>query len=789
MAYLFHRVRPAAPIAALFWLSSVPAAAQVVQDCIDPGKMYNVLARFTSSANPPYNVYTRAIGGQPISATNPRDPLVNHLSDFLNAGYNKNIDPRFEATIAGTETTFGTQGAFLGSPKPETTELRNNNPFGLKPKETVYPNLGTPDIGSIDVEGVQIATWIRRGCQTIDSYIVSECGCHACGPPLDPKKQARWINTAKFHYGSAATKPNMGGNPNTTDLTFDKNGRGGFCAFADCDGSGSVDVTDIVTMVNIALGEAPVSECTAGASDANCVSTSVATSTAAGGTPTGIFPDPSCGAVAVPQILRGIFVAFNGPGDPVPLPTLPPSQMEPDPCEGCWSCALQCQGGHCGTDDCTFCEAGCPYNPCAACNGPSGSPDCGACISSGHCGDYPSTDGPGCTFCEDFCATPTPSPPPTPTPSATAICTIVMTGPHNSRVLRGYDCQTMYAAVKVLPPFVPTSAEITQSYLDKIPMKEAAPDSHGVPRFVRAGYIVGEGQFTVIVTAYGKTGEGDHEKLCWQEFDGTDPPEALGVCYPPLQCPVIFDPVGGELDATLCGLGSGTTPGLVETPPATVTPTQSPTPTVKCSVGPLLVGGLTQAQLQAKNQGTDPGTCRCNELHFSVNVSPPGAATNIHLRVTNNTINQVQAEVDFCPAIYAGAVCDISGGHFEHVSVIYESQVSCLSTGGQSITYMLTAYNGQNMICGRSYSTTVSHTKESGRYCDCPAPPLYACGGDDAWMLCGCGFNTDWSACNCCRHTCGLTSGTAASADDTFGIISSNIPPSASAPSFTIPFQ
>jgi hypothetical protein len=563
----------------------------------------------------------------------------------------------------------------------------------------------------------------------------------------------------------------MGGSPDTSHLTYPYP-----AAAADCDGDGGTDVAEVITAVNIALGNLDVSACLPAAMPYPCPNSSGG----AAGLP-GSGGD-YCPLVTIIDIERDIFSAVSGPGDPIPLPPLSFTPV-PDPCEPCTDCA-QCQSGHCGGSDCSFCESACP-DVCFACRDDYGEVSCDNCAANGHCG------GEGCLLCESG-ACDTPTPPPTPTPTQTAACTIVMgrQDPNNG-VLQGYDCQAMYAAVRVQAPFVQESGAVTTSWLpDSLPLKPVL-DSHGAVKYFKAlGFIVGAGPFSATVTAYGhkadsQDGDTSHE-LCSRVFDT---PRALGVCAPPLACPP--DLLGDDL--MLCGLGRYPTPGLVSTPPATVTltttPTRqvTPTPTAKCSIGDLVVGGLTQAQVLAKSQGKDPGTCPCNTLHFSASVSPPGAATNVHLHITNNTTSQVVADRDFCPAVASGAVCDVAGGRFEHFSVVYEGSFACRNE--DSVTYTLTAYNGQNVVCGRSYSVTVTDGKDGGAYCDCAGPPPNTCYWNEDYLLCGCGFNADGSACNCCEHDCGGAGGAAASGGATFGVVSSTIPASADVTSFALPFQ
>ena len=70
----------------------------------------------------------------------------------------------------------------------------------------------------------------------------------------------------------------------------------------DCDGSGDVSVAELIVMVNIALGSAPVSDCPAGDSDGN-------------------------GEISIAEIIAAVNAALNGCTGVAPTPTPTPMPM------------------------------------------------------------------------------------------------------------------------------------------------------------------------------------------------------------------------------------------------------------------------------------------------------------------------------------------------------------------------------------------------------------------------------------------------------------------------------
>jgi hypothetical protein len=175
----FYLLLATSAVGVLLQFGSVPAAAAEVPSISwDNSKMNAVLGRFVTgkpvkpSAAQTYTVFIPVACGSSLRGSpppNPSDPLVNHVDDFFHAGLTHNVDPRFEATIAGPESTFGTR---------DTTQVRNCNPFGLQVKEAdghvnifhIFDHLagGGPN-NAIDQEAVQIERWIRTGfCNQID---------------------------------------------------------------------------------------------------------------------------------------------------------------------------------------------------------------------------------------------------------------------------------------------------------------------------------------------------------------------------------------------------------------------------------------------------------------------------------------------------------------------------------------------------------------------------------------------------------------------------------------------
>ena len=362
---------------AVVWLEA--SAARAGTRCVDLNLMRTDLARFTPWANPPQRVYTHLVGGDQKS---PSDPLVNHISDFFDAGFNNGIDPRFSVAVAGAESTFGTMN---------TTWVQNNNPFGMKPRTHVYPSL----VNAIERNATLIDDFEIMGCLHIPDYVTPMC-------PYCTEGCQNWVHDVTGHYGGFFPF-NLGGDPNpaTQDLTFPADG---LCDFGDCNGNGVTDVSDLLTLARVALGQLPVSACLAGADDSNCrgAAGSSGMRTARG----------TCGRIGIVQLLRGISIAVNGPA-PLPTPVYTP---EPDPCDGCispttgqYDCS-NCQPT-CGSGNCTFCESSCA-DACAACINPQSQDyDCQRCP----CGNA------DCPFC-DSCATPTPVPSPTPDLCTTCTC-------------------------------------------------------------------------------------------------------------------------------------------------------------------------------------------------------------------------------------------------------------------------------------------------------------------------------------------------------------------------------
>ena len=67
----------------------------------------------------------------------------------------------------------------------------------------------------------------------------------------------------------------------------------------DCDGSGDVSINELIVMVNIALGSAPVSDCPAGDADGN-------------------------GVISINEVIAAVNAALNGCGGVAPTPTPTP---------------------------------------------------------------------------------------------------------------------------------------------------------------------------------------------------------------------------------------------------------------------------------------------------------------------------------------------------------------------------------------------------------------------------------------------------------------------------------
>jgi hypothetical protein len=177
----------------------------------------------------------------------------------------------------------------------------------------------------------------------------------------------------RTQYVLRATEPNRATVPNPVQKIALRFGAGEagvtFPCIGDCDGSGAVDVTEIIKMVNIALGDGSVSDCRAG--DANGDDT-----------------------IDVTEIIQAVNSALNG------CATGPPPSPTPLVCVG----EIDCGNGVC-----------CPSN--TTCGGqkdccPSGfSVDCGpsigCCPDGATCGDlgnccpsgFPVDCGPGLGCC------------------------------------------------------------------------------------------------------------------------------------------------------------------------------------------------------------------------------------------------------------------------------------------------------------------------------------------------------------------------------------------------------
>jgi hypothetical protein len=424
------------------------------------------------------------------------------------------------------------------------------------------------------------------------------------------RRMVEWLDLLTCRFGGC--DHNLGGNPGTTDLTYPWDGQ---CNKADCNGDGQTTINELLTAVAISLGDADVSACPAAAVSVPCASGTALFGQAAAGDETGF-----CEIVTVSDILQAINVDLRGyPGDPVPLPTVPPEQMLPNPetCDDSGNCHDPCDG--------------CDFSNCVSSCGVTG---------TGHCGDYPSGDDPGCTYCEDYCLPATPTPPPTPTPTPTAECTIMLyrgTRAHPTPPV-GYDCNVLSAFVQVLPPFKPTVALITQNPLEEsIYMGQPTPQSDSSTKFVRDVFIVGLGPFYPTISVSDGGGE-----LCHRDF-GYDGNPATS----PVASGVVDE--NGDPDLRLCGLGGGETPGIVWPRPATATmtptptdtPTLTPTPVPTCewlrlARVPVGQGGV----LLSPNSPDTPHTiCPCDDLFASVQVTPPeNAVLTIDFGGTSGTI-------------------------------------------------------------------------------------------------------------------------------------------------------
>jgi hypothetical protein len=577
------------PILLVSAVSDAAGASSGPSKCANPLVMGATLSQFIP---PNRQVYLRLQNPpQPPGSTPIPDPLLNHLYDFFDYGYQTDVDPRLAPAIAGAESTMGTQNSSC---------VKNNNAWGLDPDhcrcawgvpgcdcrtllktpKPVPTNCqcapGVAGCGSafsdltfsISVEDTYLSGLIfgQKQCTSIK---LLDRSCHYCVNDSDPNLECwypwpghpklAWWQMVQGYFGSRASG-NLGGDPNTKDLSY----KSGYCAHADCNGDGVVTIDEILLAINVALGNAPLSLCPAAASA--CQPFFAQSSLASG---TGAAAAQACSGVTVGDLTLALYNALNGPGDPTPLPTLKPSQMQQDSCDGC-DCT-QCQSGHCGRADCTFCESGNCYNPCAGCvSDATGQVDPGMCP----CGDA------GCSLCW----TPTPLPPtltptPEPTPTNTAVCSF------NASPREGHDCQAVLVTGTVQPPF--------NTQVDRITVTQSLPS---LPSFDFQGsslstYINGSGDFTINLTAYYPNGD----RICTGSADlfadGMDP-------------------------WTFCGiLTSDPNPGLVTEPPPT------PAPQYTCHV-------------------TVPQGFNAAPFDGYMNISPPYAAS----RVTNVTITQRNPE-------------------------------------------------------------------------------------------------------------------------------------------------
>src|SRR5574340_456413 len=119
-------------VGAFVVLASRSGRADVPTSCVTLGKMQTTIAYYTAGRK----TYLPVHGGTPVSATNPADPMINHVRDLFLSGYDNDIDPRFEAAIAGAESHFGTDcdlpskpACAAGNGTGETAEI-NDNAFG-----------------------------------------------------------------------------------------------------------------------------------------------------------------------------------------------------------------------------------------------------------------------------------------------------------------------------------------------------------------------------------------------------------------------------------------------------------------------------------------------------------------------------------------------------------------------------------------------------------------------------------------------------------------------------------
>lgn len=504
--------------AVLVLVRPVPSGAHTLPTtCADSLVMQADLSRFTP---PKYRVFLTV----PPGGKGTPDPLVSHITDFFRSAIAHDIDPRLAPAIAGDETTEGTA---------ETPCDRNDNPWNLEPCSCSSSDPTCNAFGDLSTSVEAISTDLdfkihRDGCTSIDRLQNGPCtyctdGC------------ANWVSTVKCYFGACPI--NLGGDPDTQNLRYPTDGS---CLHADCNGDGTVTVSEIITAVNIALGNTDASACPAAVTVADC-----------GSFPGGLARSSAvlagCYIVSVADIQQAVFDALNGPdaGDPTPLPTLAPDQMEADPCEACGGTCTSCTAtGHCGTENCTFCESGACPTPCAGCLNDQGSLDCSLCP----CGDS------SCGFCGS-CPTATPTLPPTntppatdtptpvPTPTATAACSLYL-DPVNS-----WDCTFTDATAVIAPPFAANVTQVTMTQSSYGPI-DLAPN--GAPgRFAGAFYFIGgaAGTFSAVLTAYDSGGP-----ICSQSL----PLYSFGP-----NSGRVYDPDLGR-DVRLCGLGTGA-PGLLPT--------------------------------------------------------------------------------------------------------------------------------------------------------------------------------------------------------------------------------
>ncbi len=202
-----------------------------------------------------------------------------HLSQFSgnylwpNSIYSPALDIQFSQPLSGITFTFATAD-FQQVEIPTTIQL------------TAYEHAtGTPSVGSATAHGTYGTDTMPMGTLTFNAAQPFDL-VEITIPPAPQAASDFLVDNIVVTLSTLPTATSTATSPPTATPTPSATGTVPPCV-GDCAGHRAVTVDEIVTMVNIALGNAAVSACTAGDANAD-------------------------GSITVDEILRAVFNALNG---------------------------------------------------------------------------------------------------------------------------------------------------------------------------------------------------------------------------------------------------------------------------------------------------------------------------------------------------------------------------------------------------------------------------------------------------------------------------------------------